>query len=47
MIDVMNEIREGMLQEILYTDELVLIAEKTEKLHKKVILGKVHMIVKA
>ena len=29
-----NEIKEGMLQEILYTDDIVLIAESMEELHE-------------
>ena len=44
---VMNEIKEGTVQEILYTDGLVLIAENMAEHHKKFILGKVHLRVKA
>ena len=44
MIDVFatNEMKEGMLQEILYTDDLVLIAETMAEMKKK-ILGRVHL----
>ena len=39
MIDVVtNEISKDALQEILYADDLVLIAETTAKVHKKFIL---------
>ena len=31
-----NEIKEGMLQEILYTDDIVLIAEDMTELHEKI-----------
>ena len=38
MIDVvMNEIKEGTLQEILYADDIVLIAEIMAELDKKVL----------
>ena len=32
---VMNEMKEGSLQKILYTDDIVLIAESMAELHKK------------
>ena len=48
MIDVAtNEIKEGRLQEVLYADYLVLIAEDFTELQKNFMLGKVHMRVKA
>ena len=48
VIDVAtNEIKEGTLQEILNADDLVLIAETVAELDKKIILGKVHLRVKA
>ena len=43
----MNEIKEGMLHEILYADDLVLITETVAEQHKKCIVGKVHLRVKA
>ena len=47
VIDVVtNEIKEGTLQEILYVDDSVLIAETMAELHKNSIVGKVHLRVK-
>ena len=43
VIDVVtNDITEDTLQEILYADDLVLIAETMEELPKKILLVKVH-----
>ena len=38
---VINKIKERTLQEILYVDDLVLIADTMAELHKNFILGKV------
>ena len=48
VVDVFtNEIKEDTLQEILYADDLVLMAETmAKKCIKQFILGKVHMRVK-
>ena len=44
VIDVVSsEIKEGMLQEELYADDLVYIAETMAELHTKFILGKMHL----
>ena len=42
MIDVTNEVKERTQQEILYADDLVLIAETMAELPQKIIPGKVH-----
>ena len=47
VVDVVtNEIKEGMLQEILYTDDIVLMAGRMAKLHKKSMVGKLYSRVK-
>ena len=43
---VVIEIKEGMLQEILHADDIFFIAKSMAELHKKILLGKVHLRVK-
>ena len=48
VIDVVtNEMKEGMSQEILYADDIALIAETMAELHKKIMDRKVHLGEKA
>ena len=48
VVDVVtDEIKEGLPQEILYADDLVLIAETVVELHKKHTVRKVHLREKA
>ena len=42
-----DEIKEGTLQEILYADDLVLMAETMAELQRKFIVGKEYLRVKA
>ena len=42
-----SEIKMGSLQEILYADDIVLIAETMVDIHKNIIVGKVHLRVKS
>ena len=42
-----NEIKQGISKEILYADDLVLIVKTMADLHKKIIVGKVNLRVKA
>ena len=43
---VTNKMKEDSLQEILYADDLVVIAETMMELQRKFIVGKVHLRVK-